>query len=119
MNGVGLRFEKFLVDGGEIPLSIGLPERYVLPPDGHCVEVHIDSLYPSNVATRELLAFASPLQSFHDLLRPQSFRQALAGLRLAVAASDQPALIAASELLQSHDEDEHLLQMALHLLHKV
>ena len=99
--------------------QVGLPARHVLPPDGHGIESHFDTLYPANLGERQLLAFARPSADFHELLRPQAFRQSLAELREALRGSGQPVLVAAFELLRSRGEDEQLLRLAVHLLHKV
>lgn len=104
---------------GLAPEYVSLPERHVLPPDGHCVESHFDVLYPTHQGERQLLAFAQPGEGFHELLRPQVFRQALAQLRQALDGGELPALVAASDLLSARGEDEQLLHLAIHLLHKV
>ncbi len=108
-----------LIEVGDQHQTSGLPERYVLPPDGHSIEAHLDNLYPADLAGRRLLAFACPHEGFHELLRPQAFRQALTDLKQQVSSSDAPEFQAVSALLQARSEDEYLLQMALHLLHKV
>ena len=108
-----------LSGAGLAPEYASLPERHVLPPDGHCVESHFDALYPAHLGERQLLAFAQPGEGFHDLLRPQAFRQALAQLRQTLDGSELPALAAACELLSTRAEDEQLLRLAIHLLHKV
>jgi len=97
----------------------GLPERYVLPPDGHSVEAHFDALYPARRAEQQWLSLARPTGQFHELLRPQAFRQALNGLRHTLQASDSAPLQAAAGLIAQRSDDEHLLRMALNLLHKV
>ncbi|MFJ2481346.1 YscX family type III secretion protein [Pseudomonas sp. NPDC087598] len=108
-----------LTEVGEQHRTSVLPERYVLPPDGHSVETHLDSLYPTDLAGRRLLAFARPDESFQELLRPQAFRQALKNLEQQISTPDVPEFQAALALLKARSEDEYLLQMALHLLHKV
>lgn len=108
-----------LPGAGLAPEYVSLPARHALPPDGHGVESHFDTLYPSHLAERQLLAFAQPGEDFHDLLRPQVFRQALAQLRQTLDGCEQPALAAARELLRARGEDEQLLRLAVHLLHKV
>ena len=97
----------------------GLPERYVLPPDGHSVEAHFDALYPARRAEQQWLDLARPSGHFHELLRPQAFRQALAQLRQTLEASPDPHLHAAAQLIAARSDDEQLLRMALNLLHKV
>lgn len=108
-----------LTEVGEQHRSCALPERYVLPPDGHSLETHLDNLYPADLAGRRLLAFACPTEGFHELLRPQAFRQALKDLAQQISSPEVPELQAALALLQARSEDEYLLQMALHMLHKV
>ncbi|MDR9860962.1 MULTISPECIES: YscX family type III secretion protein [Pseudomonas] len=108
-----------LTEVGEHHRTAALPERYVLPPDGRSIETHLDNLYPADLAGRRLLAFACPTEGFDELLRPQAFRHALKDLEQQVRSSDVPELQAALALLQARNEDEYLLQMALHLLHKV
>ncbi|MFQ2123035.1 type III secretion system protein AscX [Aeromonas jandaei] len=96
-----------------------LPGRYALLPDGHSIEPHISRLYPANLAERTLLDFATPDRGFHDLLRPRDFAQAMAGLRAVLAEGTTPELQAASALIEQLHGDEQLMQMTLHLLHKV
>lgn len=99
--------------------ATGLPERHVLPPDGHGVENHFAALYPANLAERQLQAFARPAEKFRSLLFPRAFRQELGELRQALGESELPAVQAASQQLLASAEDEQLLRLAVHLLHKV
>lgn len=107
-----------LPDVGLVPEYVSLPERHTLPPDGHGVESHFDALYPTHQGERQLLAFARPSEGFHDLLRPQAFCQALAQLRQALDGCELPALVAAANFLNERGQDEQLLSLARHLLHK-
>jgi type III secretion protein X len=97
----------------------GLPERYLLPPDGRSIEAHVESLYPYGLSERPLINFARPDEVFLELLRPDVFRQVLSALRQRLSQSDEPTFIALSQLLLERADDEKLLRMALHLLHKV
>jgi type III secretion protein X len=96
-----------------------LPGRYALLPDGQSIEPHINRLYPERLADRVLLDFATPDRGFHDLLRPADFNQAMQGLRGVLAEGQSPELRAAAALLEQMHSDEQLMQMTLHLLHKV
>ncbi|MGL5324785.1 MAG: type III secretion system protein AscX [Aeromonas sp.] len=96
-----------------------LPGRYALLPDGQSIEPHISRLYPERLAERALLDFATPDRRFHDLLRPVDFNQAMQGLRSVLAEGQSPEIRAAAALLEQMHEDEQLMQMTLHLLHKV
>ena len=96
-----------------------LPGRYALLPDGQSIEPHISRLYPERLADRVLLEFATPDRGFHDLLRPVDFNQAMQGLRRVLAEGQSPELRAAAALLEQMHADEQLMQMTLHLLHKV
>ncbi|WCH23613.1 YscX family type III secretion protein [Aeromonas salmonicida] len=96
-----------------------LPGRYALLPDGKCIEPHISRLYPANLVERTLYDFATPVHYFPGLLRPRDFTQAMAGLWTVLEAGTTPELKAASELLKQLIGDEQLMQMTLHLLHKV
>ncbi|OCQ54613.1 Yop proteins translocation protein X [Photorhabdus australis subsp. thailandensis] len=100
-------------------IGIGLPERYALLPDGQSVETHSARLYPANKADQTLLAFACPKEGFHSLLRPHDFRQAVSSLRETLQQGDDIRVRSAVSLLENMNQDEQLLQMALHLLHKV
>nr|WP_207628647.1 YscX family type III secretion protein [Photorhabdus cinerea] len=100
-------------------IAVGLPERYALLPDGQSVETHSARLYPANKAEQALLAFACPKDGFHSLLRPQDFRQAVSSLRATLQQGDDIRVRNAVSLLENMNQDEQLLQMALHLLHKV
>ncbi|HHW4399519.1 TPA: type III secretion system protein AscX [Aeromonas hydrophila] len=96
-----------------------LPGRYALLPDGQSIEPHISRLYPERLAERALLDFAAPAHGFHDLLRPRDFTLAMQGLRARLKEGETDELMAASVLLEQMHEDEQLMQMTLHLLHKV
>lgn len=96
-----------------------LPGRYALLPDGQSVEPHINRLYPERLAERALLDFAMPTCGFHGLLRPKDFNQALLGVRARLADGKSAEVQAAAHLLEQMHQDEQLMQMTLHLLHKV
>ncbi|WP_033137837.1 type III secretion system protein AscX [Aeromonas finlandensis] len=96
-----------------------LPGRYALLPDGQSIEPHISRLYPERLVERTLLDFATPDRSFHDLLRPGDFNQTMQGLRAVLADGTSAELQAAARLLEQLHQDEQLMQMTLHLLHKV
>ncbi|WP_387465746.1 YscX family type III secretion system protein SctX [Photorhabdus sp. RM323S] len=100
-------------------IGVGLPDRYTLLPDGQSVETHSACLYPANKADQALLAFACPQDGFHSLLRPHDFRQAVSSLRATLQQGDDIKVQQAVSLLEKMNQDEQLLQMALHLLHKV
>ncbi|MNV85111.1 Yop proteins translocation protein X [compost metagenome] len=96
-----------------------LPGRYALLPDGQSIEPYINRLYPERLAERALLDFAAPACGFHELLRPRDFNQAMQGLRATLAGGQSAELQAAASLLEQMHLDEQLMQMTLHLLHKV
>ncbi|MGL4249422.1 MAG: type III secretion system protein AscX [Aeromonas sp.] len=96
-----------------------LPGRYALLPDGQSIEPHISRLYPAHRAERSLLAFATPDCGFHGLRRPRDFAREMAQLRAVLAEGGTPELQAASALLEQLHGDEQLMQMTLHLLHRV
>ena len=100
-------------------LETSLPGRYALLPDGQSIEPHISRLYPERLADRTLLGFATPASGFHDLLRPGDFNLAMQGLRAVLAEGKSAELQAATCLLEQMHQDEQLMQMTLHLLHKV
>ncbi|AWK43382.1 YscX family type III secretion system protein SctX [Photorhabdus laumondii subsp. laumondii] len=100
-------------------IEVSLPDRYALLPDGQSVETHAARLYPANKADQALLAFACPQDGFHALLRPHDFRQAVSGLRTILQQGNDIRVQHAVSLLENMNQDEQLLQMALHLLHKV
>ncbi|EKB28574.1 type III secretion system protein AscX [Aeromonas dhakensis] len=96
-----------------------LPGRYALLPDGQSIEPHITRLYPERLAERALLDFAEPDRGFYDLRRPRDFSLAMQGLRAVLMEGQTAELKAAGLLLERMHEDEQLMQMTLHLLHKV
>lgn len=100
-------------------LETSLPGRYALLPDGQSIEPHISRLYPERLAERALLAFATPTSGFHDLLRPGDFNQEMQSLRALLSQGNSAELRAAASLLERMHQDEQLMQMTLHLLHKV
>lgn len=100
------------------PDDVRLPQRYLLPPDGHVCEAHIENLYPANRSQKPLIAFACPSECFAELLGPHAFRRALATLRQQLRGADGDAFEGASQLLAERSDDEVLLRQVLHLLHK-
>ncbi|KUE80845.1 type III secretion apparatus assembly protein SctX [Aeromonas schubertii] len=100
-------------------LSLGLPGRYALPPDGHSIEPHLERLYPGAPSERTLWAFATPEGVFHELHRARDFQRELDALLPVLAGSESPLLRDAASVLESQQQELRLLQMTLNLLHKV